>query len=137
MAAAGPAGNFLIALVAFGVLRAGLTLGWFIAPETVSFDSLVEMIGSGPTFVTTTLSLLLVLNVFLGVFNLLPLPPLDGHAVFSVFLPEQHAARVRELGSNAMMSMMGLLVAWQVFPLATGPLFSLLLRLLHPYDSYS
>jgi hypothetical protein len=36
-----------------------------------------------------------------------------------------------------MMSMMGLLVAWQVFPLATDPLFSLLLRLLHPYDSYS
>ena len=51
-------------------------MGPFIAPETVSFDSLVET-AAGPTFVTTTLSVLLILNVFVGMFNLLPLPPLD------------------------------------------------------------
>jgi Zn-dependent protease len=30
---------------------------------------------------------LLVLNVFIGLFNLLPLPPLDGSAIFSILLP--------------------------------------------------
>src|SRR5918993_2870272 len=37
MAAAGPIGNFLIALAALLALRSGLVMGLFIAPETVSF----------------------------------------------------------------------------------------------------
>ncbi len=54
MAAAGPLGNFLIAAVAFAGIRAGLALGWFASPQTVSFDSLVEYAaGGGPAFVTT------------------------------------------------------------------------------------
>lgn len=80
--------------------------------------------------------MLLVLNVFLCVFNMLPLPPLDGAAVFGVLLPDRQVERLRELGSNGMMSMLGLVVAWQVFPLMTDPLFSGVLRLLHPYVSY-
>jgi Zn-dependent protease len=137
MAAAGPAGNLLIALIAFGALRAGLAAGWFISPESVNFDSIVEMANGGSTFVTTLLSVFLVMNVFLCAFNLLPLPPLDGSAILQGILPERHATKLQELQSNAMMSMVGLVVAWKVFPFITDPLFSVLLRLVHPYDSYS
>jgi hypothetical protein len=59
MASAGPIGNFLIALAALLALRSGLVMGLFIAPETVSFDSLVET-ATGPTFLTTALSVLLI-----------------------------------------------------------------------------
>jgi len=138
MAAAGPAGNFLIALVALLALRAGLMAGWFVAPERAFFHSLVvNASDGGQGLVGTGLSVLLVLNVFVGLFNLLPLPPLDGSAVFSIFLPEEHAQRWREVQSNGAISMVGLLVAWQVFPLITGPLFSMLLWLVHPGESYS
>ena len=138
MAAAGPAGNLMIALLAFVVLRGGLAVGWLIAPEHVSFDSIAEIAGTGgPSFVTTLLSVLLVMNVFLFAFYLLPLPPLDGAAVLNGFLPERHAHKLMEFQSNAMMSMVGLVIAWQVFPFFTGPLFSALLRLVHPFDSYS
>jgi Zn-dependent protease len=138
MAAAGPAGNLLIALLAFGALRIGLAADWFVAPESVSFDSIVELAGAaGPSFVTTLLSVFLVMNVFLCVFNLLPLPPLDGAAVLNGMLPERHAKVLLKLQSNVMMSMVGLIIAWQVFPLLTDPLFSALLRLVHPFDSYS
>ena len=41
MAAAGPAGNFLIAVAAFLVLRIGLGLGAFVAPERVNFETIV------------------------------------------------------------------------------------------------
>jgi Zn-dependent protease len=136
MAAAGPGGNFLIAFAAFVILRSGLSLGWFVAPETVSLSSIVELV-KGPSYVTTMISVLLIQNVFLGTFNLLPLPPLDGSAVLSGLLPERHAVAVREFSSNGMMSMMGLVVAWQVFPAVTDPLFSLVLRLVYPDASYS
>jgi len=137
MAAAGPAGNLLIALAALLIVRSGVALGWFIAPEHVSFDSIVEMANGGATFVTTLLSVFLVMNVFLCAFNLLPLPPLDGSAVLNGLLPEHHATRLQEFQSNAMMSMVGLMVAWRIFPLITDPLFGLVLRLVHPSDSYS
>ena len=137
MAAAGPFGNLMIAAIVFGLLRLGLASGWFVAPEHVNFESLVELSSGGPTFATTLISVLLVQNVFLCVFNLLPLPPLDGSAVLTGLLPERHRARLRDLQSNGMMSMVGLLVAWQVFPALTSPIFSALLRLVHPFESYS
>ena len=138
MAAAGPAGNLLIAIAAFGALRIGLMAGWFIAPQTVNFDSIAELAGHpGPALITTMLSVLLVMNVFLCAFNLLPLPPLDGAAVLNGFLPERHAVRLMDLQTNAMMSLAGLVIAWRVFPLVTDPLFSTLLRFVHPFDSYS
>ena len=137
MAAAGPAGNFLFALIAFGGLRAGLMSGLFVSPEQATFHALVaDASTGGPTLLGTVLSVLLVLNVFIGLFNLLPLPPLDGFSVVSIFLPEEHAAKWRALQSNAGMSMVGLLMAWRVFPLITDPLFSMLLKLVHPGESY-
>jgi Zn-dependent protease len=138
MAAAGPLGNLLIALLAFAALRIGLHFEFFVAPERVYFDSVVEVAGAeGPTFVATLLSVFLVMNVFLCVFNLLPLPPLDGAAVLNGLLPERQAHAFMEFQSNAMMSMVGLVIAWQVFPFITDPIFTALLRLVHPFDSYS
>jgi Zn-dependent protease len=138
MAAAGPAGNLLIALVAFSAMRIGLANEWFFAPDHVNFNSIVERTGAeGPSFITTLLSVFLVMNVFLFFFNLLPLPPLDGAAVLNGLLPDRHAQAFMEFQSNAMMSMLGLVVAWQVFPFITDPLFAALLRLVHPFDSYS
>jgi Zn-dependent protease len=138
MAAAGPAGNFMIALAAFAGLRAGLLAGVFSAPDRAAFHALVADASTGaPSLPGTVLSVFLVLNVFIGLFNLLPLPPLDGFSVVSIFLPEEHASRWRSLQANPVMSMAGLLIAWRVFPYITSPLFSMLLTLVHPGESYS
>ncbi len=83
------------------------------------------------------LSVLLMFNVIAGTFNLLPLPPLDGSAIITIFLPENMADGLRDLERNGAFSMIGLLVAWRVFPLMTDPLFSTVLTLLHPDASYS
>jgi Zn-dependent protease len=137
MAAAGPCGNFLIALFSYVLMFVGLNAGVFAAPDRANFEAVVVGASGDPTFATTLLSVLLVQNVFLGCFNLLPLPPLDGSAVLPAVLPERHAFRLRELSANPMMSMVGLLIAWQVFPKVTNPLFSLMLRLVHPHELYS
>jgi Zn-dependent protease len=74
--------------------------------------------------------------VFAGLFNVLPFPPLDGLAVVSVMFPDRYARPMRELASNGMSSMIGLLVAWRIFPFFTDPLLTLLLKLIHPTESY-
>ncbi len=137
MAAAGPAGNFLIAAAAFVLLRVGLEAGWFAAPDRVRFESLVEMAGGGSTFVTTLLSVLLVQNVFLGAFNLLPLPPLDGASVLRGVAPPGIAGGLDTLATNPAFSLVGLFVAWQVFPTFANHLFSLVLAAVHPDVTYA
>jgi Zn-dependent protease len=137
MAAAGPAGNFGIALAAFIIMKVGLLSGWLIAPDSVNLDHMVESAtAGGPTFVASALSVLLVFNVFIGLFNLLPVPPLDGWAVLGLFLSDRQRASTRQIETNPAMSMIGLLIAWQVFPMFTGPIFNVLLRLLYPDVSY-
>jgi hypothetical protein len=41
------------------------------------------------------------------------------------------------LTANPLFSLLGLLVAWQVFPQLARPIFRALLTLVHPGDSYS
>jgi len=136
MAAAGPTGNFLIALAAFAILRTGLASGWFAAPDRANFESLVELASGGPSFMTTLLSVLLVQNVFLGAFNLLPLPPLDGASVLRGFATRRLAELLDGLSANPAFSLVGLIVAWRVFPMFAGRLFFVVLAALHPDVTY-
>ena len=69
VALAGPISNFVVALV-FGLL-----LRLSLASELIS----------GPAL--GLVSMIILLNVMLGVFNLLPLPPLDGSKVLFALLP--------------------------------------------------
>jgi Zn-dependent protease len=136
MAAAGPAGNYLIALVAFILIKIGLMAGWFIAPDHVNFSHLIALASGNAGAIPMGLSILLMFNVIAGTFNLLPLPPLDGSAVITLFLPDNLAEGLRNLERNGAFSMIGLLVAWRVFPLIVDPLFVLVLKLVHPATSY-
>jgi len=116
--------------------------GWTISGPgagsvgSVTFSHVVAMASGDVGFLATMLSVLLMLNVMLGTFNLLPLPPLDGGAVFSIFLPENLGRQVREFQRNGALSMIGLVVAWKIFPLLSDPLFALVLTLVHPGTSY-
>ncbi len=137
MAAAGPVGNLALAFVAFALLKLGLTMGWFAPPESINFQQLVTAPPGAPSVLATILSILLVLNVLLAAFNLVPLPPLDGASVIGLFVSPDAARRMRELSSSPMFQLVGLLLAWRIFPLIVGPLFSLLIKLVHPQLSYS
>jgi Zn-dependent protease len=138
MAAAGPAGNLLIAVLAFGALRLGLALDIFAPPDRVNFHHLVESASGSPmlTGVGDLLTVLLVLNVLLFIFNMLPVPPLDGASAITGVLPAQTALLVRSVNANPAVSMLGLLVAWQLFPQFARPIFTAVLRLVHPGDIY-
>ena len=73
VALAGPGMNFLLALVA--------AIGLSVTLHTATGDS------TGLRFLIANLQNFLVINIFLAVFNLIPLPPFDGGHVVQGLLP--------------------------------------------------
>ena len=113
MALAGPAANFTLAIVAALGIRGGMAFGFLRMPESVGFTHITEATMPGAAeFAATFLSILFVLNVLLGTFNLLPVPPLDGHTGVTLLMGEgcrgafprlDAQSRIRNDGTRARM----------------------------------
>jgi len=134
MALAGPAANFSLMILAAIAIRIGLAAGYFQAPELIrGYAGLVAPAnGAGPTFLTSALSILFVLNLLLGTFNLLPVPPLDGSSGIMVLLPEGLALRYLDFVQHSRnFALLGLVVAWTVFDRIFQPVFSFALHTLY------
>jgi Zn-dependent protease len=116
MSLAGPGANLSLTIVAALLIHAGIWMGMFEAPDSASFTRMVAAAKPGAAEgAATVLSVMFSLNLLLGVFNLLPIPPLDGFGAAGLLLPEGPAGRFRELGQWMRgFSMIGLLIAWQV-----------------------
>lgn len=83
---AGPASNYLLAAIAglalhFAVASHQLASGYYVVPGTLPVS------GGFWYWLTHVLALLGLVNVFIGTFNLLPIPPLDGSALVERLLP--------------------------------------------------
>jgi len=89
IAAAGPLSNLLLAFI--GAAGLGLSLryfgAWFEGQEKAAIAAL------------DVFKMFITINVFLAVFNLLPLHPLDGGKVLARFLPDRWNDRLEEMQS--------------------------------------
>jgi len=131
MALAGPAANFTLMLLAAGVIRGGIAMGQFAPPDRIlGYSALAVSAAGEQTFVTAALSIFFVLNLLLGTFNLLPVPPLDGHAGIMVLMPEKLTLRYLDAVHEGSYTMIGLLIAWTAYPYIFAVVFPLGLRLL-------
>ncbi len=142
MAMAGPLANLLLATIAFVAMKLCVAAGlWTLSPAwsdwlggfAPAWDPRLDQIVVPTVGAAAWLegagrfcSVLLALNVILFLFNLIPLPPLDGASVLGGLVRP-----VREwmswLRGGAMGGLIGLLIAWQVFPLVFWPVYGWLL----------
>lgn len=136
MSLAGPAANFAISLLGVVLIKALLSAGVFDLPYQFSFSQIVRAAGEPPAGsfangLAIALSVLVNLNLLLGLFNLLPLPPLDGAGVVEGLFPNSVGKLFDRIREVPILPVVGLLLAWNVFPLVSGPAFGLLLNLVH------
>jgi Zn-dependent protease len=134
MSLAGPGANFTLTILAGAMIHIGLWTGVFEHPDSANFTHIVVASTQGAAAgAATLLSVLFSLNLLLGTFNLLPVPPLDGFGAVGLLLGEDAAGRFQEFGQKIRgFSMIGLLIAWKVFDPIFDPVFTLSLRVLYP-----
>lgn len=103
VAAAGPGTNILLALlgaIIFGML-AGFATTWGVALS----DWALTAFGS-----------FIVINVFLALFNMLPIPPFDGSHIVGGLMPRRWAHHWQKLQAMGMLLLVVLIAATWAFP---------------------
>ena len=103
VAAAGPATNLLLATL--GAVMLGLYAGSLTAPPV----GVSEYVFGG-------LQLFILINVFLALFNLLPIPPFDGSHIVEGMLPRSLAAQYAKLRNLGMLLFVVLIAVTWAFP---------------------
>jgi Zn-dependent protease len=88
---AGPGTNLLLALAGAILIKAFL----FVA-LIGGLNQIMNVIANP---VLNLLILVVRINLLLGIFNLIPIPPLDGSKVFALILPDREAAMYLSIGS--------------------------------------
>lgn len=98
VALAGPVSNLVVAFLSLTIMAALFKLGIF------------------STGIQLVLSMLVLYNINFAIFNMLPLPPLDGSKVLLVLLPEEYAYRLMSLERYSFI----ILIALMMTPVLTG-----------------
>lgn len=118
---AGPLTNIILAIAATFIFK--------IFFANYSFYELVYLqstIGSFSGFLVYIFAFIIHLNLLLAIFNLIPIPPLDGSKVFALLLPKELAFLYLSLSSIGMFIIFFLLL----FPIGGLSLGSLVFNLL-------
>lgn len=115
VAAAGPVTNFVLAIV-------GAVLLGVVMPPDLAFggsgaagDSLLVNGLGQPQWLATGLFTFILINIFLGLFNLLPIPPFDGSHIVGGLLPRGLAGVWQQLQGLGMVLFVVLIAASWVF----------------------
>jgi Zn-dependent protease len=105
MALAGPAANYTLMILAALAIRIGAIFHLFHR----------DPVTGAPSFVAVVLMVVFSLNLLLGTFNLLPVPPLDGSTGVMLFMSENSAQRYLDWIRGNSYAMAGLLVGLLLF----------------------
>ncbi|MBM3707729.1 MAG: site-2 protease family protein [Actinobacteria bacterium] len=126
---AGPATNLITAFVL------GCLYGLFIYILKISNLSLIENTGTGAGYQALLIfndifRTAIYINIFLAIFNLIPIPPLDGANILASFLPGDAMYRFLSIGRFGFIFIFILLfLGGRIFWSITGPVVSFLFNI--------
>lgn len=136
MALAGPGANLLLVILAGLVINLGVLGGVFHAPDSIRFADITAAT-AGPTSWWNSIGYIVgavfAMNLLLFVFNLFPVPPLDGSGALVLILPDHMVAKYQKfIWSHPQLGWIGIFLAWQLFDKVFDPIFTLAISLLYP-----
>jgi len=110
---AGPSANLMLALFSALLLRVIIYIAATL-PESSQFLPFIEPVGLMAAFG-------LYINIILCLFNLLPIPPLDGGRVLMGLLPEKQSLLLRRIEPFGMLLIVFLIFGTSIWSVAFGP----------------
>jgi Zn-dependent protease len=119
---AGPVSNLLAAFIAFCLLHILKLVSGFIGIGMLSKGSLWEP-------VLLIIFYAVIINVLLAIFNLIPIPPLDGHWILYGILPPRAAAMLEGMGSYGFLILYALMF-FGAFNVVLNPVLRFVMALL-------
>lgn len=126
MSLAGPGANLLLVLISLVTIRALLSAN-LVQFAPYGSHQLLEAVGRGSRTpmgaLAMALGVMLQLNVVLCLFNLIPIPPLDGAGVLGGLFPRRIGSLYERMQQVPAFGFLGLVVAWKVFPFIAAPAF--------------
>ncbi|HKS42233.1 MAG TPA: site-2 protease family protein [Blastocatellia bacterium] len=133
VSAAGPISNFILAIVAFIIIKVLVLNQAMMLFGGDEFSIVIPAVsGDQSTYLeplAKLISIMLILNVSLGVFNFIPIPPLDGSHVLESVLPYEQAQAFAQFRPYGMILLYALLLLG-VFRYIINPVFTLVFALL-------
>jgi Zn-dependent protease len=135
MSLAGPGANFLLAILAAIIMAVGLTTGAFQPAMSASGNIVTSASSDLMAGAATILSVFFTLNLLLGCFNLLPIPPLDGFGVLGLFTDSEGQLRLQRLRMQLRGPWMlaGILLASRVLGYLYNPLLDTGVRMIYGF----
>jgi len=124
VALSGPASNLVTAFIFAIPFRIALMMGG----ET--------LLGFDASAISIILDVIVEINIILAVFNLLPVPPLDGAEIVQVFLPASFHATFNQYGPLALFVLIGLefsSIGFNFFSTVFPPIINTLLYIIKVY----
>ncbi len=128
IAGAGPLSNFLVAAVAGLPLQAGW-VPWHSPFSGHVINSLILGGWGTEEYLGLYLSAIVLISIILGVFNLLPIFPLDGHRLIPPFLNDEAARSYMHFQTRYGFIILIVLIA---LPFLTGGQFGILFEVMGP-----
>jgi Zn-dependent protease len=117
---AGPLSNLLLGFIGTILYVMYLKFGWGTGLSRGLNDA-----------ISLFLELFIQLNVFLFIFNLIPLPPLDGYRILSSMLPNRVMAKIRPYEQWAFFVILLLAFIPPLYNITLGPIMRLQLPIIH------
>jgi Zn-dependent protease len=137
MSLAGPLANLFLVIVSVVLIKLGIAFDVFYAPDMIDYTHVTAATSSGIFEQAAMLiSIIFSLNLILFIFNLLPLPPLDGSGIAITALGDNLARKYMNVLNNPSFALIGLFVAWRVFGYVFDPVHLFAINLLYPGFEY-